>query len=221
MSSFERPQTIMEALEAIDRYDYALPALQREFVWKPQQIYCLFDSLMKGYPIGSFLLWELEPETAQKFRFYQFMRDYHEWSNRHCAEYPMNTPRVGNQYRETSIVLIRAGIKVSRSCLARVAGVLRTRGGRGGRVAHQGKRVFDSMEEWAEALVPFLAEAPDHDLAPYRNPVTQHIGCVSHDHHGIWSVPYACLSDEEEPMLTNFRLLAETINEIIKRSTPC
>ena len=147
MSSFERPQTIMEALEAIDRYDYALPALQREFVWKPQQIYCLFDSLMKGYPIGSFLLWELEPETAQKFRFYQFMRDYHEWSN--------------------------------------------------------------------------LAEAPDHDLAPYRNPVTQHIGCVSHDHHGIWSVPYACLSDEEEPMLTNFRLLAETINEIIKRSTPC
>jgi len=83
------------------------------------------------------------------------------------------------------------------------------------------KRVFDSMEEWAEALVPFLAEAPDHDLAPYRNPVTQHIGCVSHDHHGIWSVPYACLSDEEEPMLTNFRLLAETINEIIKRSTPC
>lgn len=91
MSSFERPKTIMAALQAIDQYDYALPALQREFVWKPQQIYCLFDSLMKGYPIGSFLLWQLEPETARKFRFYQFMRDYHEWSNRHCAEYPMNT----------------------------------------------------------------------------------------------------------------------------------
>ena len=31
------------------------PAIQREFVWKPEQIAKLFDSLMQGYPFGTFL----------------------------------------------------------------------------------------------------------------------------------------------------------------------
>lgn len=30
--------------------DYFLPAVQREFVWKPDQILNLVDSLLKGYP---------------------------------------------------------------------------------------------------------------------------------------------------------------------------
>ena len=89
--AFERPQTVMEALREIDRNHYALPALQREFVWKPEQICTLFDSVMKGYPIGSFLFWKLEPETARQFQFYQFMRDYHERKNPYCDEFPMKT----------------------------------------------------------------------------------------------------------------------------------
>jgi catechol 2,3-dioxygenase-like lactoylglutathione lyase family enzyme len=42
---------------------YFLPAIQREFVWKPEQIIELFDSIMRGYPISSFLFWQLKPET--------------------------------------------------------------------------------------------------------------------------------------------------------------
>ena len=38
--------------------EYWLPAIQREFVWKEAQICKLFDSLMRNYPIGSFLIWE-------------------------------------------------------------------------------------------------------------------------------------------------------------------
>jgi uncharacterized protein DUF262 len=30
---------------------YYLPAIQREFVWQPEQIIQLFDSLLRGYPI--------------------------------------------------------------------------------------------------------------------------------------------------------------------------
>lgn len=33
-----------------------LPTLQRGFVWKPKQIEDLWDSLLRGFPIGSFLL---------------------------------------------------------------------------------------------------------------------------------------------------------------------
>ncbi len=89
--AFERPISIMEALTEIDRNHYALPALQREFVWKPEQICTLFDSIMKGYPIGSFLFWKLEPETARDFKFYTFMRDYHERNNPYCEEFPVQT----------------------------------------------------------------------------------------------------------------------------------
>ncbi len=35
---------------------YFLPAIQREFVWDPEQIIELFDSIMRGYPISSFLV---------------------------------------------------------------------------------------------------------------------------------------------------------------------
>jgi hypothetical protein len=37
---------------------YAIPAFQREYVWKKQQILDLFDSISKGYPIGSIILWK-------------------------------------------------------------------------------------------------------------------------------------------------------------------
>jgi len=32
-----------------------LPSVQRGFVWKPKQVEDLWDSLLRGYPIGSFL----------------------------------------------------------------------------------------------------------------------------------------------------------------------
>jgi len=52
---------------------YFLPAIQREFVWKPQQIISLFDSIVRGYPIGSFLFWELQPENRHKWEAYRFV----------------------------------------------------------------------------------------------------------------------------------------------------
>jgi uncharacterized protein with ParB-like and HNH nuclease domain len=58
-SAFQTPITIKEATENIHRKRFLLPAIQREFVWKPEQIIRLFDSLMREYSIGSFLFWGL------------------------------------------------------------------------------------------------------------------------------------------------------------------
>jgi uncharacterized protein with ParB-like and HNH nuclease domain len=80
---FERPLTIYEALESIKKKEYLLPAIQREFVWSTEQIECLFDSLMRNYPIGTFLLWYVEKENIGNFQFYEFIRDFHEQKNRH------------------------------------------------------------------------------------------------------------------------------------------
>ena len=35
-----------------------IPQFQRQFVWSIEQSAKLLDSILKGYPIGSFILWE-------------------------------------------------------------------------------------------------------------------------------------------------------------------
>jgi len=81
--SFQMPITIAAVVEGIHQRRYLLPAIQREFVWKPAQIEQLFDSILRGYPIGSFLFWEVSPESQGKYQFYDFIRDYHEKTGRH------------------------------------------------------------------------------------------------------------------------------------------
>ena len=74
--AFQTPITIKQAIGRIHNNQYLLPAIQREFVWQPRQIERLFDSLMRGYPIGSFLFWRVDPETAKNYSFYQFITNY-------------------------------------------------------------------------------------------------------------------------------------------------
>ncbi|MCP4567922.1 MAG: DUF262 domain-containing protein [FCB group bacterium] len=57
---------------------YFLPAIQREFVWQPEQISALFDSLMRKYPISSFLFWELEDANREKWEVYKFIDNFHQ-----------------------------------------------------------------------------------------------------------------------------------------------
>lgn len=75
--SFQTPVTVGEILEGIHRKEYLLPAIQREFVWDGDQVRRLVDSLMRRYPIGSFLIWKVSPETAASYAFYDFLTDYH------------------------------------------------------------------------------------------------------------------------------------------------
>lgn len=67
-----RSEPIAVAINRMNR-QYFLPAIQREFVWKPEQIVQLFDSILRGYPISSFLFWELKPENREKWQVYQFL----------------------------------------------------------------------------------------------------------------------------------------------------
>lgn len=78
--------TIGSNIAKIERKELILPAIQREFVWKPRQIVTLFDSIMRGYPIGSFLSWKIQPSTAQEFRFYDFLGSFNALDQRHNPE---------------------------------------------------------------------------------------------------------------------------------------
>ena len=80
---FEKAITIAKAIKEIQDNTYVLPAIQREFVWDAEQIEKLFDSLLRGYPIGSFLFWQIDPESLGEFQFYRFMDRYHQRDYRH------------------------------------------------------------------------------------------------------------------------------------------
>ena len=83
---YQTGDTIRKILYEIERHDIVLPAIQREFVWKPEQICQLFDSIMQGYPFGTFLYWKVQPENSTKFQFYDFVLNYHERDDPHCPQ---------------------------------------------------------------------------------------------------------------------------------------
>lgn len=71
---------------------YFLPDIQRDYVWlnnaREKKIEQLFDSILRGYPIGTFLFWKLkkndiETDKSSKkdsgklnFQLYKFLEDY-------------------------------------------------------------------------------------------------------------------------------------------------
>lgn len=74
---YEKAITIQDAIAAINGGDYLLPAIQRKFVWSSHQICVLFDSIMQGYPINSFMMWEVNsPEIKNHYKFYEFLKSY-------------------------------------------------------------------------------------------------------------------------------------------------
>jgi hypothetical protein len=86
---FQPAVSVSKVLEGVHNRTYVLPAIQREFVWKTEQVRTLFDSLMRGYPIGAFLFWKVEPSTATQFTFYDFLTNYHEKENPYAPKIPI------------------------------------------------------------------------------------------------------------------------------------
>lgn len=77
MSGFQTPIKIKDAIDAIVARQYLLPAIQRKFVWSAPKVEALFDSIMQGYPINSFMFWKItSPDVKNKFKFYEFLKKY-------------------------------------------------------------------------------------------------------------------------------------------------
>jgi len=117
--SFQK-QTIANTISAIHERKYVLPAIQREFVWKPQQILKLLDSIMRGYPISTFLFWEMREEQMSNFEFYEFLMEYHELENIHNRTVDMRGVQgayaiLDGQQRLTSLYIALKGTYAARA----------------------------------------------------------------------------------------------------------
>lgn len=73
---------------------YFLPDIQREYVWlqksNERKIEKLFDSILRGYPIGSFLFWKLKKTDIGSgdlnFQIYKFIEEYGAGANHNIVK---------------------------------------------------------------------------------------------------------------------------------------
>ena len=108
--TFQTPITIIEAIENIENNRYLLPAIQREFIWENTKIEWLFDSIMRNYPISSFLFWRVEGKIKTAYKFYKFLRSFREKYATHNEEINTDghldfTAILDGQQRLTSIYI--------------------------------------------------------------------------------------------------------------------
>lgn len=108
--SFQVPITIAAAVRSIETNQYLLPAIQREFKWDHEKVEWLFDSIMRDYPISSFLFWRVEGSTKADYKFYKFLRDFRQRYKTHNDEFDTNghndfTAVLDGQQRLTSLYI--------------------------------------------------------------------------------------------------------------------
>jgi len=63
--------TLNGVMAQVEAGKIVLPAMQRPFVWKDDRITKLIDSMLRGFPLGTALLWK----TATMQRFRRFQKD--------------------------------------------------------------------------------------------------------------------------------------------------
>lgn len=91
----------------IDTGQIKLPMFQREFVWEKEQSAKLIDSILKGFPIGTFIFWK----TREELRSYKEVGNHKlpDTPNGDYAQYILD-----GQQRITSLYAIRKGIRITK-----------------------------------------------------------------------------------------------------------
>lgn len=95
--------TLGNLLSYLEMGDIGLPDLQREFVWSNKKVCELFDSMYRGYPVGSLLFWQNATDERNRTI---------------GADQKQRVPKllvVDGQQRLTSIYAVMKGIPVVRA----------------------------------------------------------------------------------------------------------
>jgi hypothetical protein len=91
----------------IDAGRTKLPMFQRDFVWDKAQTAKLIDSILKGFPVGTFIIWK----TRDRFRHFR------ELGNLSLPEPPAGDSVqyvLDGQQRITSLYAVRKGLRITR-----------------------------------------------------------------------------------------------------------
>ena len=105
--------TIAECVEKINDSLF-LPDIQRPYVWGEDDVYLLFDSICRDYPINTVLFWFLEKKTLEKEKFIKRIKFISErWEDNKVDTSPINRDNyfltIDGQQRITSFYLSLRG----------------------------------------------------------------------------------------------------------------
>lgn len=84
---YQQPKNIRSILSSIESSEWLLPNIQRKFVWDKEKICNLFDSIMRGYPIGTFMVWLVKNKTLDSTNFFKFLQNYQEKWQETCEQF--------------------------------------------------------------------------------------------------------------------------------------
>jgi uncharacterized protein with ParB-like and HNH nuclease domain len=101
-------------LNEIKRGQIKIPQFQRDFVWSIQKSAALIDSIVKGYPVGTFIFWV----TKERLRY---VRDIGSESLPPPKEGETAAYVLDGQQRITSLYATLKGLPVTTSPLSRSA----------------------------------------------------------------------------------------------------
>src|SRR5262245_42619090 len=65
---------LLDQSRAEDGATVVIPELQRPYVWKPTQVILLVDSVIRGWPFGTLLIWKVNHDELQGIPHRQFWR---------------------------------------------------------------------------------------------------------------------------------------------------
>jgi len=103
----------------IDTGKMKIPKFQREFVWTDDQTAKLLDSMIKGFPIGTFIFWKTREQ----------MRHFRNIGNVALPEIPPGDAALyvlDGQQRITSLYAVRKGVRITRDGSTSAATLTRT-----------------------------------------------------------------------------------------------
>lgn len=77
-------KSLEELEELFEKHTFAIPYIQRDFVWTKKKIINLLDSIKKQYPIGSFLICKIPSSSTRHIRESNNLPRFDEKSNKEC-----------------------------------------------------------------------------------------------------------------------------------------
>jgi uncharacterized protein with ParB-like and HNH nuclease domain len=91
-----------------------IPDLQRPYVWSPIQVINLVDSLVRGWPFGSLLLWSVSEGDVAKMPSRQFAMQIDRFEEKDAKVLPKHAPAtyrmvLDGQQRVQSLLLAFGG----------------------------------------------------------------------------------------------------------------
>ena len=102
-----QPKKYEHLFADIDSGRIKIPMFQRDFVWSDVQTAKLFDSIIKGFPIGAFIFWQTGDE----------LRHIRNIGNVTLPDTPKGEPRLyvlDGQQRITCLYAVRKGVRITK-----------------------------------------------------------------------------------------------------------